>query len=64
MQEKHIFEGKKLDDSKKVIGCYVFGLENGKEIHTIVNQTKKQEQTGEFTSHIVKPDVKYLGYKV
>ena len=59
----NLFEGETMDN-KKVVGCYVFGVEAGKEIHTIVNQNEKQEETGEFTSYKVKPEtVKFIPNK-
>ena len=53
--ENILFEAETFN-SKKVMGCYVFGYEKGKEIHTIVNQTEKQKVNGEFTSNIVKKE--------
>ena len=60
---KNLFEAKTFI-GKKVTGCYVLGFEKGKEYHTIVNQTKKQEITGRFTSYIVNPKtVKFIENK-
>ena len=61
---KNLFEGETISDSKKIIGCYVFGFEDGEEVHTIVNQNIKQKKTGEFSSNKVNPaTIKFIDNK-
>jgi|GEM_PF-6668532 len=53
------FTGKRVSDNKRMFGCLIIGNETNtqkEKYHTIVTQNNEQKKTGEFSSHIVKPE--------